>query len=438
MFYSPHIFIFVMLSFSVKVFATQTDIVLFGDSIINGTNRLAYPLLEQLRESRPISGAGFCSFVNSSGTADSSMVYLRSSLGWTEVDQSNFSIGLNVSHLESDQVGAEINFSIKSDVDEMEIYFLKQPGGGSFRLYDENSGFVTLSTSSPYADTDVYRIRWSPTSLPQTFRLVLHEAGTAGVKIGGVNFKTDGPGIRVHKIGNGGLTAQQAVMVDREQWVETMRELDPEIFCVLLGANDYIRNVSTSLYKANVEELVDRVQEATPDVEVLLMSPPDNAYIDRDHALSEYRDALIELCLERDLRFLDFREALGDYAVADAKGYYSDLVHPSSLGGQMMAEAWFGLVEEVSTDEITLLNLLDQSSVLSSSELKLIGVEEDGVSLSWRKLSGINYTLCKSSNLKDWDEVPIESGQTGRPFTYELDEEVCNFFKLKMDYPGVW
>ncbi|MDG1302232.1 MAG: hypothetical protein P8R37_11670 [Opitutae bacterium] len=112
--------LFYLLSFIVPVVPAvgdQVDIVLFGDSLINGTKRLALPLLQNLEQNRTISGAGFCTFVDSSGPADIGMMYLRSPTGWTEVDQSSSSIGLNIGHLQSSTVGATISFSVTSDVD---------------------------------------------------------------------------------------------------------------------------------------------------------------------------------------------------------------------------------------------------------------------------------------------------------------------------------
>ncbi|MEN8733383.1 MAG: SGNH/GDSL hydrolase family protein, partial [Lentimonas sp.] len=418
--------------------ATQTDIVLFGDSIINGSGRLAQPLLQNFQETERVSGAGFCSFVDSTGPSDPGMIYIRPTTGWTEVDQSSSAIGLNDSHLESSIVGATISFSVRSDVDEIEIYFLKQPGGGSFRLYDGTTGFVTLSTNAPYTASDVYRIRWTPDSLPRTFQLVLHEAGTAGVKIGGVNFKTDDDGVRIHKIGNGGLTAAQSVSVDRAIWVAALRDLDPEIFCVLLGANDSIRNVSPVAYKADIAELVDRAKAASPNVKILLMSPPDHGYDNCDYELSAYRDALIALCQEQDLRFIDFKEVLGDFDTADVLGFYSDLVHPSDAGGQVMADAWCSLIEEVDSSELQLVDVFDESALPSVSQLSVVGVEGEDVELSWRRLPGIDYILCRSQNLMSWDEVPISDGYPQREFIYELNEEGNHFFKLKMSYPEAW
>jgi lysophospholipase L1-like esterase len=255
---------------------------------------------------------------------------------------------------------------------------------------------------------------------------VLHEAGTAGVKIGGVNFKADDDGVCIHKIGNGGLTAAQSVSVDRTIWVAALRDLDPEIFCVLLGANDSIRNVSPVSYKADISELVDRAKEASPNVKILLMSPPDNGYDNRDYELSAYRDALIALCQEQDLCFIDFKEVLGDFEAADSLGCYSDLVHPSDAGGLLMADAWCSLIEEIDSSELQLVDVFDESSLVSASEL------------SWRRLPGIDYVLCKSNNLMNWDEGPITDGYPQREFVYELDEEGNHFFKLKMSYPEAW
>jgi len=41
------------------------------------------------------------------------------------------------------------------------------------------------------------------------------------------------------------------------------------------------------------------------------MSPGDNGLTGRSFEIADYRDALIELCIEKDLKFIDLKEVLG-------------------------------------------------------------------------------------------------------------------------------
>ena len=46
-------------------------------------------------------------------------------------------------------------------------------------------------------------------------------------------------------------------------------------------------------------------------LDIMLMSPGDNGLTGRSFEIADYRDALIELCIEKDLKFIDLKEVLG-------------------------------------------------------------------------------------------------------------------------------
>jgi hypothetical protein len=96
------------------------------------------------------------------------------------------------------------------------------------------------------------------------------------------------------------------------------------------------------------------------------------------------------------------------------------------------------LVEKVGTPDVRLVDILDESSMAGASRFSMLSVEGEDVDLAWRKLPGIEYILCKSSNLENWDEVPVPEGNAERVFTYSLKDEANSLFKLKMNYPEVW
>ena len=56
--------------FCVSTVGAATDILLLGDSLINGRERLAQPLSQHFKSNGGLAGAGYCSFVDSDGSAD--------------------------------------------------------------------------------------------------------------------------------------------------------------------------------------------------------------------------------------------------------------------------------------------------------------------------------------------------------------------------------
>ena len=366
------------------------------------------------------------------------MVYLPAYSGWDASDQLSDSIGLNLSHLSGDTAGLTLNFYVKSAVDEIEVYYLKQPGGGTFTCYGQDTLLETIDTASEVRTAGVSVVRWSPTVLPKYFRIKVSDPNSNGVSIGGVNFKTHSDGMRVHKIGNGGLTAAQAVAVDAEIWIDSLKVLEPDVFCILLGTNDYGRDVVPSQFKADVLELVRRVRLAAPNVEIMLMSPGDNGLTGRTFELSDYRDALIELCIEKDLKFIDLKEVLGDYASANSLGLYQDEIHPNNEGGKLIADAWLSLVVEQENRDLDVIDVLSPEALAVHSDFKVLDVVDEDVRLQWRRLPGVNYTLDVSSNLEGWDQTVIPEGYPKHAYTLELLNSKKQFFKLRGSYPEVW
>jgi lysophospholipase L1-like esterase len=429
-----------MLMFNVlQVEAYQRDVVIYGDSWVNERNRLTKHLVTHFRQSSGLSGAGFCTLVESNGTADHNMIYLPTYSGWDVSDQDADSAGLNISHLSGDSAGLTLNFYVKSDVDVIEVYYLKQPGGGSFSAYGQNALLGTVVTDDVNRSSAKAVFHWSPSVLPKYFRVKISDPNVSGVIITGVNFKTHSEGVRIHKVGNGGLTARQSVAVDEEIWIDSLEALNPDIFCILLGTNDYARNVILAEFKTDIAELVRRVRLAKPAVEIMLMAPGDNGLTGRIFEIADYRDVLIELCLEEDLKFIDFKEVLGDYATANSLGLYSDEIHPNNAGGALMADAWLSLIIEGESgvpDEV--IDVLNSRSFLDHSDFSLLDVVGRDVRVQWRRLPGVEYTLCKSLDLDEWDEVSLPTDYPQRVFINALNEEENNFFKLKASYPGIW
>ena len=412
--------------------------VLFGDSWVNERDRLAKHLVANFRKSYGLSGAGYCTLVESNGSADHNMAYLLPYSGWSVVDQSPASIGLNISHLTAGVAGRSLDFWLQTGVDEIEVYYLKQPDGGTFSCYGQNTLLATIDTASEARSAGMSVVHWSPTVLPKYFRIKVSDPSLNGVAIGGVNFKTYSDGMRIHKIGNGGLTAHQAVQVDRSIWIESLRAIDPEIFCILLGTNDYLGNVSPVAFKSDVAELVDRAIQAMPSLDIMLMSPGDNGLTGRSFEIADYRDALIELCIEKDLKFIDLKEVLGDYASANELGLYKDEIHPNNEGGKLIADAWMSLVVEQENELPHLIDVLSPEAFTVHSDFKIVDVVDEDVRLQWRRLPGVDYELDVSPNLEEWDQSIIPEDYPKRVNTLELLNSEDHFFKLRGSYPGVW
>jgi lysophospholipase L1-like esterase len=414
-----------------------SDILLLGDSWVNGRDRLAKPLAQYFEANGGLAGAGYCGLVGSNGSAASEMVYFYGNSGWQVRDKVTDAIGVDITSVTGTAVNQELRFLLKSDVDEVEIYYRAQPGGGSFAVYDDSDLLVTVNTNSDEFVNEVHRPDWSSRSSRTTIKLVVTDPSESGVRLAGFNFRAYSGAVRVHEMGTGGITAGRFVSVDRSAWIDSVRQLRPEIVCVLLGTNDHASNVSPASFKSSIEELVERVQQARPYAEILLLSPGENGLQDRVYEMTDYRDQLAEIAVEREIGFVDLHAQLGDYADANAEGLYKDSVHPNAAGGLLIRDAVVSMLDVRNSGDINLIKLWDTDELLENMDLSCeVGTE--AVTLHWRQFPGVSYTLKESVNLETWTPVVLPETRGNMEQSTIIDRSDSHFWKFEASYPLLW
>lgn len=413
------------------------DILLLGDSWINGRTRLAEPLVDYYRLNGGLAGGGYCGLVGSNGSADTDMVFYGGNSGWQIRDKVADAIGVDVTDVTGTTVNQELRFLLRSDVDEIELYYRAQPGGGSFAVYGNSDLLVTVNTNSDESVNEVHRLDWSSRSSSAWIKLVVTDPRESGVRLAGLNFRAYSGAVRIHEMGTGGITAGGFVSVDRSAWIDSVRELRPEIVCVLLGTNDHASNVSPSSFKSSIETLVERIRAARPYVEILLISPGDNGLEGKDYDLSDYRDVLAEVALDAQIGFVDLHAQLGDYEDAAAAGLYSDSVHPNAEGGLLIRDAVLSMLNVTDRGEINVIKLWDHDEFLASTDLSC-EVNTEEVLLRWRQFPGVSYTLKESVGLEAWAPVTLPVTRGNVEQCTVLDRSDSNFWKLEASYPLLW
>ncbi len=413
------------------------DILLLGDSWINGRTRLAEPLVDYYRINGGLAGGGYCSLVGSNGSADTDMVFYGGNSGWQIRDKVADAIGIDVTDVTGTVVNQELLFLLRSNVDEIEFYYRAQPGGGSFAVFNNGELLVTVNTQSDESVNEVHRLDWSSRSSSVTIKLVVTDPGESGVRLAGLNFRAYSGAVRVHEMGTGGITAGRFISVDRNGWIDSVRELRPEIVCVLLGTNDHAYNVSPSSFKSSIEILVERIRAARPYVEILLVSPGDNGLEDKAYDISDYRDVLAEVAIDTQIGFVDLHAQLGDYEDAVAAGLYSDLVHPNAAGGRYIRDAVVSMLDVTDRGDINVIKLWDTNEFLGNTDLSC-EVSTEEVELRWRQFPGVSYTLKESVGLGSWTPVtlPVTRGNVEQRTV--LDRSDSHFWKLEASYPLLW
>lgn len=323
----------------------QAVIALFGDSWLQGAARLPRPLSRMLKAEYGDAGAGFASFSNSHGAADSADVTVSRSGTWADSDAQSTSRGVDIGHASSSEVGAKITVNILDSATGAVIHWYRQSGGGEFRWRVDGGGWTSVDTDGAAGFQSTAITGWADTT--HTLEVEIETAGS-GVILMGADIRRSGAGVRLHKLGNGGLTTNGAIAVDATVWQDGLAALAPNVVCVLLGTNDMSNNVALETYQARIVTLVGRIRTARPLCDVLLIAPSDNGLEGRTYSMQEYSAALRQTAIDNGCAFLDLWGNVGPYADAYARGLMeADTVHPTTEAGRMFAALLFNRLLKV-------------------------------------------------------------------------------------------
>lgn len=313
----------------------QAVLALFGDSWVGGRHRIAQPLRQMLTDRLGDAGPGYCGIGNNHGGADTGAVTLVRSGAWTDSDQQPTSRGVDIAHAQSDEVGAAVTINALTPTTSAIIHWWRQTGGGAYRYRVDGGAWQSVSTSGTagYQTTTIAGL----TDAPHTVEIEVESAGTAGVILMGVDLRRAGAGVRVHKLGNGGLTGGQATAVGAAGWQIGLAALEPTSVGILLGTNDMSQRVPLTTFAEQITTLIERVRAARPMADVFLIAPADNNLEGRPNTMEEFTQTLLEVAQNEGAGYVDLLRPFGSFADADARGLYQDGVHPNADGGRLIA-----------------------------------------------------------------------------------------------------
>jgi acyl-CoA thioesterase-1 len=118
---------------------------------------------------------------------------------------------------------------------------------------------------------------------------------------------------------------------------------DIDIFLLELGANDGLRGVPLSETRANLQAIIDTVQEKSPDTKIILagMQLPPN--MGQDYT-TEFKELFIEIAATNDIAFIPF--ILKDVGgIADLN--QNDGIHPTKEGHKIIAQTVWEVLEPI-------------------------------------------------------------------------------------------
>jgi hypothetical protein len=316
----------------------KASLILVGlDSLSNGAGNskwLDY-FAPRLRGELGDGGAGYLAFDNSSTEADV-LSYGKSS---NVQDISSLTPGIYPALYSLDNKGASIangvnstmDITVKREFKYATIYYLKQPGGGTFDI-----GYLaTYSSTKVSINTD------GELGLGSIILPVKPNGQSGGISVRNINGKVvifgglfvNDKGVAISRVGKGGDKFAWHNSTDntfRNAWVQA---LQPSLYIFNGGMND--RNSMTATeYEVALNNYLGSFKNN--GCQLILLRP--NEPSDTNNNLTGFEEKLKSYAVTNKCGYVSNKKLLGEtYVLANANGFMLDGVHPNADGNKKIA-----------------------------------------------------------------------------------------------------
>jgi lysophospholipase L1-like esterase len=239
------------------------------------------------------------------------------------------------------EAGAEVQTSY-------DVYYLRQPGGGRFKLRIDGKDIATISTKAKDFAPG-YHVITRPGG-PHTVEVL--PQGDGEVRLFGLVVENDKPGVVVDTLGIGGTRAANQLKWNEHIWSDNLRRRAPDLVVLAYGTNESVdEDQPIDTYRKNLRDVLARIHRAAPSASCLLIGPGDFPYRAADGTFTPRpRVALIvaaqrEVAAEAGCAFWDAMQFMGGelsmltWAAAQPAMANSDHLHLSRRGYVRMGMA---------------------------------------------------------------------------------------------------
>lgn len=294
-------------------------------------------------------GAGFVS----AGRATYRRLDLRttSSAGWrlqgNMSQSSDGRHGIAGASLSATRPGETVTLSPTAK--QVEVQFLRQPGGGGLTLSADGQPLQTISTDGPEGFAFIEQ------SVGEASRIEVETSDDAPVRLFGF-VSEKARGVTYDQLGINGAQAGIIDGWDASIWVPQLSRRAPGLIVLAYGTNEAgNRDYTLESYKALFAGVLAKLRQAAPAASILVLGPPDRLYrMAPFPRLEMIAQAQREAALEHGCAFWDLRERMGGAGAmrrwVTAGAAQSDYVHFTAAGYRLIGATLFNdLMEQYAT-----------------------------------------------------------------------------------------
>jgi lysophospholipase L1-like esterase len=212
--------------------------------------------------------------------------------------------GLSGVSMTASRPGEILSLTTSGDV--LELFYLRQPGGGSFTLEEDGMQVETIDSNGDMT-TGVYTIHPTPGEHTYNVRTLSYAPvrlfGWVSENLKGVTWET---------LGINGEQASMLLNWDPVLWTQQIQLRNPALVVIAYGTNEALSASWTAEdYRASLLRLIAQFRQAAPNASLLLVGPPDCG---RLHAFPHLGDVIAiqrEVAQQTGVAFWDWRHHMG-------------------------------------------------------------------------------------------------------------------------------
>jgi lysophospholipase L1-like esterase len=226
-----------------------------------------------------------------------------------------------------------------------ELFYLRQPGGGSFEIFDNGESVETISTEGELSPA-YYRYETDPGQ----HRLEVETRDRGPVRLFGWS-ADKATGVTYEPLGINGASATMILDWDEAVLDSNIGRRSPGLVVLAYGTNESGRKDWTlETYRRTYEQILMRIRNAAPTATILVVGPPDRYIRTRTGWVTlDQVDTIVEAqrqaALAQGCAFWDLRAKMGgkgsmrQWVLAGMAQY--DFVHFTAPGYRMIGDAVF-------------------------------------------------------------------------------------------------
>ena len=234
---------------------------------------------------------------------------------------------------------------LDSEGEKAELYFLRQPGGGSFRIFVDGAEAATVDTDGAMGPG-----YWSMAAPEGLKRFTVQTMSSAPVKLfGWVTEKKRG--LTWETLGINGAQANVSLRWEESQMREHLEKRNPGLIVLAYGTNEANnREWTPETYREMFRAVLQRFRAMAPSASLLVVGPPDRAQrVNRVWSavpkLDMISEAQRDVAIEMGAAFWDLRERMGGNGAMKRWVYagfaQGDFVHLTGAGYRLVGETLY-------------------------------------------------------------------------------------------------